>query len=162
MNHRTVTRRATFLAAFVALAGFGLLRAADKKDDAKPKYGSDGAQTDKPLLKPSLTGKLDAAALSRYIDQAIDQRLDAEKVKPSPRADDAEFLRRVYLDLTGDIPAADKAAAFLDSKDPDKRAKLIDELLASADYGKHMADIWQDLLVPRNSDNRRRPVRPAA
>ena len=154
MNHRSIARRGTFLAAFVALAGFGLLQAAEKKDDAKPKYASDGAKTDRPILKPSLTGKLDAIALSRYIDQAIDQRLGAEKVKPSPQADDAEFLRRVYLDLAGHIPPADKAAAFLDNNDPNKRAKLIDELLASDDYGKHMADVWMNLLVKRSSDNR--------
>jgi len=99
--------------------------------------------------------KLDVPALSRLIDQGIGQRLDAEHVQPGPLADDAEFLRRVYLDLTGVIPAADRARAFLDSKDPDKRAKLIDELLASPAFGRHMADIWQALLLPRTSDNRR-------
>src|SRR5262249_17308038 len=71
-----------------------------------------------------------------------------------PLADDAEFLRRVYLDITGVIPPADKAAAFLDSKDPDKRAKLIDDLLASPGYGRHMADLWQALLVKHDPDNR--------
>ncbi len=154
MNHPSVARRATFLAAFVALAGFGLLQAADTKDNAKPKYASDASKTDRPVLKPSLTGKLDALALAKYIDQAIDQRLAAEKAPPSPQADDAEFLRRVYLDLAGHIPPADKAAAFLDSNDTNKRAKLIDELLASDDYGKHMADVWMNLLVKRSTDNR--------
>jgi hypothetical protein len=99
--------------------------------------------------------KFDVAATAKAIDQALQQRLDAEKVKPSPLADDAEFLRRAYLDIAGVIPPADKAAAFLDSKDPDKRAKLIDELLESKQYGRHMADIWQGMLLPRNSDNRR-------
>ncbi len=101
--------------------------------------------------------------LSQLIDKDIDQRLQAEKVTPSPQADDAEFLRRVYLDVTGHIPTAEKAAAFLDSKDPTKRAKLIDELLDSGDFGRHQADICA-LLLPRNSDNRRlglRPVRAA-
>jgi hypothetical protein len=97
----------------------------------------------------------DAKALSRRIDQALDQRLHEEKVHASARADDAEFLRRVYLDVVGHVPPADKAAAFLDSKDLNKRAKLIDELLASPEYGKHQADVWQSLLLPRNSDNRR-------
>jgi hypothetical protein len=96
----------------------------------------------------------DGQALARRIDDAIDARLRAENVAASPRCDDAEFLRRLYLDLTGHIPAADKAVAFLDSRDPNKRAKLIDELLASSDYGKHQADIWQSYLLPRNSDNR--------
>src|SRR4029077_13055847 len=65
------------------------------------------------------------------------------------------FLRRAYLDITGAIPSPEKAAAFLDSTDPDKRAKLIDELLASPAFGRHMADIWQGLLVQADSNNRR-------
>jgi hypothetical protein len=104
--------------------------------------------------------KPDPLALARRIDQAILQRLNAEKVRPSPLADDAEFLRRVYLDLTGAIPPADKAAAFLDSKDRNKRAQLIDELLADPRYGRYMADIWQALLLPRTSDNRRLQPQP--
>jgi hypothetical protein len=97
---------------------------------------------------------LDSRALAQRIDEAIDARLRADKVAAAPRCDDAEFVRRVYLDITGRIPSAEKVAAFLDSREPDKRAKLIDELLAGADYGKHQADIWQSLLLPRNSDNR--------
>jgi hypothetical protein len=105
--------------------------------------------------KNSAGPKLDSRALARHIDQALDARLQAEKVRPSPRADDAEFLRRVYLDITGRIPPAEKAATFLADRGPNKRSKLIDELLASPEYGKHQADVWQALLLPRNSDNRR-------
>jgi hypothetical protein len=93
------------------------------------------------------TDRLDAHALARLIDQAIEQRLSAEKATPAPPADDAEFLRRAYLDITGVIPPADKAAAFLDSKRLDKRARLIDDLLASPSYGRHMGDVWQELLM---------------
>jgi hypothetical protein len=100
---------------------------------------------------------MDAPALARHIDAAIAARLDAENVAPSPPCDDAEFVRRIYLDLTGRIPSAEKAAAFLDSREPNKRAKLIDELLAGNDYGKHQADVWQSLLLPRTSDNRGLP-----
>jgi hypothetical protein len=140
------------LAALAALAlGVGLASAAEKAD----KYAKDKDNAATPALKPSVSGKLDAAALAALIDKAVDQRLAEEKVKPSPQADDAEFCRRVYLDLAGHIPPADKAAAFLDSKDADKRAKLIDELLAGEDFGKHQADVWQHLLVQRTSDNRR-------
>jgi hypothetical protein len=96
----------------------------------------------------------DATTLSRRIDQAIGKRLEADQIRPSPLADDAEFLRRVYLDITGVIPPANKAAAFLDSKDANKRAKLIDELLSSPRFGRHMADIWLRYLLPRTSDNR--------
>jgi hypothetical protein len=62
-------------------------------------------------------------------------------------ADDAEFLRRASLDITGVIPPPDKVIAFLASKQPDKRARLIDELLASPHYGRHMADLWQEQLM---------------
>ena len=98
---------------------------------------------------------LPALDLAKQIDQQIQAKLNAEKVPASPRGDDAEFLRRVYLDITGVIPPADKVAAFLDSKDPDKRAKLIDELLADPNFGRHMADIWSGLMVAATSDNRR-------
>jgi hypothetical protein len=98
-------------------------------------------------------GKLDALALARHIDKAIEARASAEKVTLSPRASDAEFLRRVYLDVTGHVPSAEKASAFLASTSPNKRSELIEELLASKDYGKRQADVWQTLMLPRNSDN---------
>ena len=83
--------------------------------------------------------------------------LDAEKILASGQADDAEFLRRVYLDITGKIPPPEKAAAFLDSKDPDKRAKLIDELLASKEYGLHFADLWCDRINVKDMPIYREP-----
>jgi hypothetical protein len=112
------------------------------------------AQPDQGSTLPA-GSRLDSRELARHIDRVIDQRLRAEQVAPSPRADDAEFLRRVYLDLTGRIPPAAKVRAFLADKDPNKRARLIDELLASPAYGGHQADLWRALLLPRTSDNRR-------
>jgi hypothetical protein len=113
----------------------------------------------KPKTRPTSASfaagtRLDAAALAHHIDEAIDARLREEQVSSSPLADDAEFLRRVYLEIAGHIPPAARAVEFLADRDPNKRARLIDELLESADYGKHQADIWQALLLPRNSDNR--------
>src|SRR5262249_9433140 len=75
--------------------------------------------------------------------------LAAAQVPASPLADDAEFLRRVSLDITGRIPTLERTKAFLDSTDPDKRRKLIDELLASPAYGQHMATVWGNLIAPR-------------
>ncbi|HXG11248.1 MAG TPA: DUF1549 and DUF1553 domain-containing protein [Gemmataceae bacterium] len=99
--------------------------------------------------------KLDAPTLARLIDQEIQAKLTAEKVTAAPLADDAEFLRRLYLDIAGVIPPADKVVEFLNDTSPDKRARVIDELLASPQYGRHLADIWQAMLLPRTSDNRR-------
>ncbi len=118
MSDRIVSPCRVLPAVLIALVGFAPARAADKND----KYTSEKPTIQKSALRPSLTGKLDAAALARAIDGAVDQRLAAEKVHASPRADDAEFLRRVYLDLAGHIPPAAKATAFLESTDPAKRA----------------------------------------
>jgi len=104
--------------------------------------------------------KFDSTAVAQFIDREVQQKLVTEKIKPSAVADDAEFLRRVYLDITGVVPPTDKARTFLDSKEPNKRAKLIDELLGSANYGKHQADTWQGLLLPKSSDNRRMSTEP--
>jgi hypothetical protein len=98
--------------------------------------------------------KLPAEQLARHIDRLINRKLAQEKVTASPRCSDEEFLRRVHLDITGKVPSGDAAIAFLDSKEPDKRARLIDELLAGKDYGRHFADVWQALLLPRSSDSR--------
>lgn len=89
-------------------------------------------------------------ALARLIDDAIDRRLADANVPASPQADDAEFLRRVTLDLIGRIPTAERAAAFLADKNPSKRAKLIEELLASPEYGRNFATLWQNRIGTRS------------
>jgi hypothetical protein len=96
----------------------------------------------------------DAAALAKLIDAEVNKKLADAKVTPSAKSLDDEFLRRASLDITGTIPSAEKAKAFLDSNDPDKRAKLLDELLADPNYGRRMADIWTAKLFPRDSANR--------
>lgn len=109
-----------------------------------------------PRTEPSLTAgkKVDALALARLIDQEIQRRLAEEKTTASPQSDDAEFLRRVYLDLVGVIPPVEKVTAFLASKDADKRAKVIDELLADPRFGTSLGERWANLMVPRDSNNR--------
>jgi len=106
-----------------------------------------------PTVVPVPT-KPDAVALARLIDAEINKKLAEAKIEASPPASDEEFLRRAYLDITGTIPTAEQARTFLDSREPDKRARLIDELLASPGYGRRMADIWIAKLFPRDSANR--------
>jgi hypothetical protein len=106
----------------------------------------------KPVPAPAIAK--DPAALAKFIDSHISRVLAEDKIAASPRCTDEEFLRRVYLDITGTIPAADKAREFLDSKDADKRVKLLDELLADSHYGRRMADIWTAKLFPVDSANR--------
>jgi hypothetical protein len=68
-------------------------------------------------------------------------------------ADDAEFLRRAYLDFAGTIPTVEQVKAFLADKSADKRAKLIDSLLSSPTYATRMADLFHVALMERLGDN---------
>jgi hypothetical protein len=104
----------------------------------------------------SLAGEGDAFALAALIDKHIEARLLAEHVTPAAPADDAEFLRRVYLDLHGVIPTGEEAARFLRDTDPDKRTRLVDRLLADRRYGEYLADIWQGYLISPLADDPRR------
>jgi hypothetical protein len=144
------------LLALAVVCGFALLEVQaqpnkkGKGGPAKTITGADAAEQMAPAGKPVPTAELTA-----LIDRQIAAKLSAANIPPSPVASDAEFLRRIYLDLAGVIPPADKATAFLTSTAADKRAKLIDDLLASDRYGFHQADLWTPLLFPRTSDNRR-------
>src|SRR2546428_463108 len=64
-------------------------------------------------------------------------------------ASDAEFLRRVSLDLTGMPPSADEVRAFIAETAPDKRARLIDRLFASPHYARHFASTLDLMLMER-------------
>jgi hypothetical protein len=99
----------------------------------------------------------ESVALSELIDRRIEGRLESERLPPAAVADDAEFLRRVFLDLHGVVPTAKQAAEFLESADPEKRNRLIEELLASPRFGQHFADLWGGrLLSPQLNDLRKR------
>lgn len=95
-----------------------------------------------------------SALADEPLRQAIDQHLQSawqkQNIKPAPPADDATFLRRVYLDLCGIIPTQEEAKEFLDDPSTDKRAKLIDRLLASPRYAVHQADVWDAIYFGRN------------
>jgi uncharacterized protein DUF1549 len=71
---------------------------------------------------------------ANFIDTMLFDRMSADGVSPAPLTTDAEFLRRVFVDLNGRIPQPEKAVAFLNDTNPNKRARLIDELLASDAY----------------------------
>ncbi|MCU0706051.1 MAG: DUF1549 and DUF1553 domain-containing protein [Fimbriiglobus sp.] len=123
--------------------------AAKKADEARRARAAEAAK--KQAAPP---GKFDAASVAAFIDAEVGKKLTAEKLDPSPICTDAEFLRRAYLDITGVIPTAERAKTFLDDTSPDKRAKLIDELLTDPNYGRKQADVWLAKLFPRESNNR--------
>ena len=81
-----------------------------------------------------------------FIDGLVDAKLKQLNLRPSGLADDAEFLRRAYLDIIGTLPTADEARRFLESKSPDQRARLVDELLERPEFADYWALQWADLL----------------
>lgn len=92
-------------------------------------------------------------SLPQRIDALIDARAEADHVPVAAIADDAEFLRRVYLDLNGTIPTSAEARAFLADTSADKRTRLIDTLLASPRYAQHMAERFNVMLMERRAEH---------
>ncbi len=87
--------------------------------------------------------------LHAQIDQLIDRRLQELKIAPAQRSSDAEFVRRVFLDLNGVIPTAEEARSFIEDTSPDKRERLIADLLARPEYALHMARVFDVVLTER-------------
>jgi hypothetical protein len=87
--------------------------------------------------------------LAARIDELIDAKLSAKGIQPAARSDDAEFLRRVSLDIVGRIPRAFEIRDFLDDTTPDKRKRLVELLLEHPGYVNHFANVWRDLLLPQ-------------
>ena len=92
-------------------------------------------------------------ALAAKIDRHLARAWEKARVTPAAPADDAEFLRRVTLDLAGRIPSVAETRAFLDDRSSDKRARLIDRLLASPRYATHFTNVWRALLIPEAGNN---------
>lgn len=100
----------------------------------------------KPLLPADK--KHEPMKVAKTIDEHIQRQLESQQLKPAENSDDAEFLRRLYLDLTGRVPTAEQAREFLDSKDLDKRAKLIDTLLDTSEFGEQFGRTWRQWICP--------------
>ncbi len=116
---------------FVWEEGFSF-RAGTYVDPLKPR---------RPTLPPARPG------VEHPIDRILDAYFAQHKIQPPPLQDDAAFVRRVYLDLIGVLPAPSETEAFLKDHAPDKRQRLIHRLLAeSRSYADHWLTFWNDLL----------------
>ncbi len=99
---------------------------------------------------PELRADAAGDAISR-IDELVLKGLEKEKLSPNAPVSDEVFVRRIHLDLIGRIPTKAETVAFLESKDPDKRANLIDSLIGGDGYVSHTYNWYADILRMRTS-----------
>ncbi|MBL9081086.1 MAG: DUF1549 domain-containing protein [Planctomycetales bacterium] len=105
-----------------------------------------------PSPKPAAKAEKIVAAKASLASE-IDRLIAAERLAPlGALADDGEFLRRVMLDLHGIIPSVEEAREFLADKSPDKRERLVDELLAGPRFARHMATVLDVMWAERRGD----------
>ncbi|MEX2316286.1 MAG: DUF1549 domain-containing protein [Pirellulales bacterium] len=95
---------------------------------------------------------------SQQTAQRVDRLLADELFKSdsnlAPRTDDATFLRRVWLDIVGDIPTPEHVTAFLLDSSGDKRERIVRELLNNEQYGQNWARYWRDVIFSRKLEER--------
>ncbi len=109
-----------------------------------------------PLLFPPTVsaGATDSAdAIAAIIDRHLTKDWEARGIAPADTADDAEFIRRVYLDLIGRAPKAAEARAFIADRSPRKRAALVDRLLKMPGYANYFASVTRAQWLPQTSTN---------
>ncbi|MEX2578346.1 MAG: PSD1 and planctomycete cytochrome C domain-containing protein [Verrucomicrobiales bacterium] len=90
---------------------------------------------------------------NNYIDELVHDKLHKLRIVPSGDASDEVFLRRTYLDIVGLLPTAEDYESFVADKSPDKRAKLVDQLLERKEFTEMWVMKWSELLQIRSSNN---------
>jgi hypothetical protein len=113
--------------------------------------GETRPRVDAPKWEP-FAEALPANELSRRVDDQLAALWQSNGIRPVGPASDAEFMRRVYLDLTGRIPHVSEVQAFLDDPSPDRRELLVERLLAHRDHATHLAAVWREVLLPSDVD----------
>jgi hypothetical protein len=88
-----------------------------------------------------------------YIDSRVAAKLKKLRLAPSGVCNDEEFLRRAFIDIVGLVPSVEEYLRFTSSQDPEKRAKLIDELLERKEFAEIWVSTWAELLQVRQIPN---------
>ena len=138
---------------YLAVPGFSadqtvLLRNAD---DSTDEYSADERShwslLDRiPPAPPAFTGHSDRLWVRSPVDAFVLTRLRTADLRPAPPADRGTLIRRVFFDLTGLPPSAASVQRFVDDDSPEAYQRLIDELLASPQYGERWGQHWLDVV----------------
>ena len=98
----------------------------------------------------SASGQAADLSVNILVDQYIATSLREQRLRPSARSSDMEYIRRVYLDIVGHIPPLEELESFLKSKDRNKHGKIVNQLVDTDAYIHYWSDIWTNLLVGRD------------
>lgn len=98
------------------------------------------------VVSPSNRNPPPEGGTTNFIDTLIAAKLNKLNIQSSEQCSDSDFLRRAYLDVIGTLPKSDEARKFLADRQPDRRARLVDELLSRPEYADYWALKWSDWL----------------
>ena len=127
--HKSVLAGGVLISALLLLSG---IRAGEAP---KKSHGKDSALA----ASPGKTADADKVLL---INNRLAEKWKANKVTPSQRCTDYEFIRRASLDIVGRIATPKEIEQYLKDPDASRRPRLIDRLLKSDDYAKNWANLW--------------------
>lgn len=96
-------------------------------------------------------------ASQNYVDEAVHAKLKKLRILPSELCDDATFIRRASIDITGSLPTTEEVRAFVAEASPGKREAMVDRLLARPEFADLWVMKWAELLQIRTIDNRVSP-----
>jgi hypothetical protein len=148
-NRRPVTAEADFQSNQDAIAGVnrdGLITTTDVPGEAAILVRYLGHVAVCRVVRPRAEGAFERPPERNFIDRLAWDKLAELRIPPSELANDATFLRRVYLDTIGTPPTSEEARKFLTDSAPDKRQKLVASLLERPEYADYWTQRWSDLL----------------
>jgi hypothetical protein len=105
------------------------------------------------VLPKGLKFEFPKVAENNYIDTHVHAKLKKLRIKPSPLCGDEEYLRRVTIDVTGTLPTVEEYYRFMKDTSPDKRTKVIDDLLTRKEFVEIWLMKWAELLQIRTNQN---------
>lgn len=100
------------------------------------------------IASQGLQAEGDPEVIAKRIDAILEKGWGERKITPATMADDAEYLRRTYLNLAGRIPAISEAEEFFADSGENKRSELVERLLEGPGYVRHFSNVWRGAFLP--------------
>jgi hypothetical protein len=152
-SHHRIGRALVALLTSAALAGLAVASPQTGEKKPAPQKKDRAVGSPAAVVTAEQWGKADTSPLKPgELDQMIAAELKKHGVKPAPLTTDEQFIRRVYLDLTGKLPMPADIDEFVKDKRADKRGKLIDRLLETDDFARYWANYWHSVIASRVTD----------